>query len=150
MVPDNHLMLRSDWSIGCRWSLQGVASCQGCCYSKDVLLTPPLPQSTVTPPCLIPWEETWLDKETQHSVCVSEYVRRVTYMMNASPVMCGGQFAWGTLQVLLEAKVKGLTDGADDVLGQSIGALQDVTCWRRSEQQFSMSMLHVRYETIEF
>lgn len=41
--------------------------------------------------------------------------------------MRGGDFAGGTLQVLLEAKVKGLADGADDVLGQAIGALQDVT-----------------------
>lgn len=44
--------------------------------------------------------------------------------------MRGGGFAGGTLQVLLEAKVEGLADGADDVLGQAIGALQDVTRWQ--------------------
>lgn len=44
--------------------------------------------------------------------------------------MRGGDFAGGTLQVLLEAKVEGLADGADDVLGQTIGALQDVTRWQ--------------------
>lgn len=49
------------------------------------------------------------------------------FFVNASPVMRGGDFAGGTLQVLLEAKVEGLADGADDVLGQAIGALQDVT-----------------------
>lgn len=48
-------------------------------------------------------------------------------VMSSSPVMCGGEFAWRTLQVLLEAKVKGLADGADDVLGQPIRAFQDVT-----------------------
>lgn len=47
--------------------------------------------------------------------------------VNTSPVMCGGQLAGGTLQVLLEAKVKSLADGADDVLGQTVRALQDVT-----------------------
>lgn len=50
-----------------------------------------------------------------------------TCIPNASPVMRGGDFAGGTLQVLLEAKVEGLADGADDVLGQAIRALQDVT-----------------------
>lgn len=47
--------------------------------------------------------------------------------MSNSPFMRGGEFAWRTLQVLLEAKVKGLANGADDVLGQPIGAFQDVT-----------------------
>lgn len=34
------------------------------------------------------------------------------------------------MQVLLEAQVKGLTNGADDVLGQPIRTLQDVTRWQ--------------------
>lgn len=66
-----------------------------------------------------------------------------------SPVVCGGRFAWGTLQVLLEAKVKGLANGADDVLGQPVRALQDVTCWRGQEKQILMNILHVRYDTLK-
>lgn len=42
--------------------------------------------------------------------------------------MCGGRLAGRTLHILLEAKVKGLANSADDVLGQPIRALQDVTC----------------------
>lgn len=49
--------------------------------------------------------------------------------MNSSPVVCGEHLAGGTLQVLLEAEVEGLADSADDVLGQAIGALQDVARW---------------------
>lgn len=41
--------------------------------------------------------------------------------------MWGGDFAGGTLQVLLEAQVEGLADRADYVLGQAIRALQYVT-----------------------
>ena len=55
-LPGIHQPLHSDWSAGYRWSLQVGASFQGCCYSTDVQLTPPLLQSMVTPPRLIPWE----------------------------------------------------------------------------------------------
>lgn len=68
-VPGIHL-LHSDWSAGCRWSRQGVASFQGCCYSKGVLLTPPLLLSMVTPPCLIPWGKTCFDHESQYCLFV--------------------------------------------------------------------------------
>lgn len=37
------------------------------------------------------------------------------------------EFGW-VLQVLLEAQLKGLSDGADDLLRQTLRALQDVTC----------------------
>lgn len=58
------------------------------------------------------------------SFCCVLYAR----VVNTLPVMwCGGQLAGGTLQVLLKAKVKGLADGADDVLGQTVRALQYVT-----------------------
>lgn len=57
-------------------------------------------------------------------VCVIEYV----HVAGVPPVMCGGQFSQWTLQVLLEAEVEGLADGADDFLGQPVRTLQDVTC----------------------
>lgn len=64
-VPGIHLLLHSDWSAGCQWSLRVVASCRGCCYSKSALLTPPLLLSMLTPPHLIPWGKSWA--ETHHS-----------------------------------------------------------------------------------
>lgn len=64
-VPGIHLVLRSDWSAGCRWSLQGAASFQGCCYSKGVLLTPPLLLSMLAPPCLIPWDKSIEQKQSE-------------------------------------------------------------------------------------
>ena len=48
--------------------------------------------------------------------------------------MRGGGLAGGTLEVLLEAQVEGLSDGADHVLGQAVGALQDVTRCPRGEE----------------
>ena len=132
-LPGIHL-LHSDWSAGCRWSRQGVASFRGCCCSKGALLTLPLPRSMLTPPCLIPWKKHVLTMKL-NTVClcfVSWVCTRFT--IDTSPVMCGGQLAWGTLQVLLEAKVKGLADGADDILGQTVRALQDVARWWGSEQ----------------
>lgn len=59
--------------------------------------------------------------------------------MSVSPVMWGGDFAWGTLQVLLEAQVEGLADRADDVLGQAIRALQDVASWGKKTAVTSRS-----------
>ena len=44
--------------------------------------------------------------------------------------MRGDQFG-RILQVLLEAQFEGLTDGADDLLSQTLRALQDVTRWTR-------------------
>ena len=49
--------------------------------------------------------------------------------MNTLPVMCGGQLAGGTLQVLLEAVDNCLAVGLDGVLGQTVNPLQDVTRW---------------------
>lgn len=74
---------------------------------------------------------------SKHTFCVLDV------SCNTSPVVCGGDFAWRTLQVLLEAQVKGLSDGADDVLGQTIRALQYVTRWWGPKQHIAMSMLHV-------
>lgn len=67
-------------------------------------------------------------------------------VMRTSPVMCGGQLAWGTLQVLLEAEVKGLAYGTDNVLGQTIRTLQDVTCWPGAKQHVPVSMFYARHE----
>lgn len=43
-----------------------------------------------------------------------------------SPVVESGDFG-RTLQILLEPELKGLSNGANDVLGQPVTALQDVT-----------------------
>lgn len=51
----------------------------------------------------------------------------VVHITSNLPVVCGGDFARRTLQVLLETKVKGLANGADDVLGKAVRALEDVT-----------------------
>ena len=45
-----------------------------------------------------------------------------------SPVMESGDLG-RTLQILLKAEFKGLSDGADDILGQPVAALQNVTRW---------------------
>lgn len=45
-----------------------------------------------------------------------------------SPVMEGGDLG-RTLQILLKPELEGLSDGADDVLGQPVAALQNVARW---------------------
>lgn len=47
-----------------------------------------------------------------------------------------GRHAFGrAVQVLLELQLERLADGADDALGQAVGALQDVTsCGRRKPE----------------
>lgn len=48
-----------------------------------------------------------------------------------SPVMRGDQLG-RVPEVLFEAQLEGLPDGADDVLSQPLGTLQDVAGWRHS------------------
>lgn len=73
--------------------------------------------------------------------CVGVLVTAASY----SPVMCvhvcGGWLGGGALEVLLKAKVKSLTDGADHVLGQTLRTLQDVAGWKKSEQQVLLTDL---------
>lgn len=53
---------------------------------------------------------------------------------NYSPVVECGHLG-RTLQILLKAEFEGLSDGANDILGQPVAALQNVTCcghkWHR-------------------
>lgn len=50
-----------------------------------------------------------------------------------SPVVEGRDLG-RTAQILLEPELKGLSDGADDVLGQPVAALQDVASCGSSAQ----------------
>ena len=99
-VPGIH-PLHSDWSAGRQWSLQEVASYQECCYSRDVLLSPPPPLSMVTHPCLIPWKKNtfwgWTQCGLWVCLCCDTHYRiagRDFESYSSLPTTEGSEYSW--------------------------------------------------------